>query len=42
MPLKRDEAFWKEGMDEKRFALCWRQLWLALFLLRGFILVCGS
>ena len=45
MPLKRDEAFWKEGMDEKRFALCCiHKIWicLALFLLRGFILVCGS
>ena len=41
MPLKRDEAFWKEGMDEK-YGSVWRQLWLALFLLRGFILVCGS
>lgn len=50
MPLKRDEAFWKEGMDEKRFALCCiHKIWIclaaalaALFLLRGFILVCGS
>ena len=50
MPLKRDEAFWKEGMDENalpsvvfiKYGSVWRQLWLALFLLRGFILVCGS
>ena len=39
MPLKRDEAFWKEGI---KYGSVWRQLWLALFLLRGFILVCGS
>ena len=31
MPLKRDEAFWKEGMDEKRFALCCiHKIWICL------------
>ncbi len=44
MPLKRDEAFWKEGMDEKRFALCCiHKIWICLAAaLAGSVFCCGD